>query len=75
MTRIDNIKWTATALVIIATAFNSLGYYPIGPIINAAAAMLWCIVSVAWKDKALMVTNFTIATVCILGLIISLGDF
>ena len=66
-------KWLATILVITATAFNSLGYYPIGPIINTFAGLLWCAVSIAWNDKALMVTNFTITFVCIAGLAFNFG--
>jgi len=27
------LKWIATAILIVASALNSLGYYPIGPIL------------------------------------------
>jgi hypothetical protein len=56
--RIDfYMKWAATAVLIVATALNSLGYYPEGPLLYL----------VEWS---LIITNSVLASVNALGLII-----
>jgi len=66
---IDNIlKWTATAVLVIGQLFNSLGYYPLGPIILLAGGSIWLIVSIRWKEPALIVTNTIMALAAIIGL-------
>ena len=66
-------KWIGTALLIAAAAFNSLGMYPIGPVVSAIGGVLWTIVAITWKDTALIVTNLTLTSVLVIGLIINLG--
>ena len=51
------LKWSATAVLIVGTAVNSLGYYPLGPIILCVGGVLWTIISIRWKEPALIVTN------------------
>jgi len=68
---ITKIKWLATIAVITGTAFNSLGMYPQGPMVLVVAGILWVIVSVHWKDKALIITNGTLTIVSITGLAIN----
>lgn len=54
----DNIlKWTATVVLIVGTAVNGLGYYPLGPFILVAGGVLWTIVSIMWREPSLIVTN------------------
>ena len=65
------LKWTATAILILGTAVNSLGYYPEGPIILAIGGVLWLIVSIMWREWALIVTNGVMLAVGIVGLLIS----
>ena len=50
-------KWAATVLLILGTGVNSLGHYPAGPLILAAGGLLWTIVSIAWREAALITTN------------------
>ena len=72
MSKKDNVwygKWAATATLILATAVNSLGYYPLGPIIYLISGVLWIYVSVAWREPALIVTNVVITTVGAVGLL------
>ena len=59
------IKWTATAILIIGTAVNGLGYYPEGPAMLVLGGFLWLIVAVRVKDAPLIVTNLVMST-CLL---------
>jgi len=62
--KIDSLlKWTATLTLVIGTAVNSLGYYPMGPIILAVGGIIWLIVSIMWKEPALVVTNGVLVVV------------
>lgn len=51
------IKWTATFVLIVGSFINSMGYYPLGPIILVLGGFLWLWVSIRMKDRPLMVTN------------------
>ena len=62
------LKWIATATLIIGTLINSLGYYPIGPIILALGGFIWLVVSVMWREPALIVTNAVLFIVGVGGL-------
>lgn len=70
--KVDQIlKWTATAILILGTAVNSLGYYPLGPIILVIGGIVWLIVAVMWKEPALIITNAVMSAVGAGGLLIS----
>lgn len=69
MNAIDVLKWTATVVVVIGTAVNSLGYYPLGPLILVLSGFIWIVVSIKWKEPSLVVTNVVITAVAIAGLI------
>jgi len=63
--KIDQIlKWVATAILAVGGVINSLGYYPLGPIILGFGSLAWLVVSIMWKEKSLIVTNafFTVMT-------------
>ena len=71
MNQLDTVlKWTATALLIIGTGINSLGYYPEGPLVLLAGGVFWLIVSIRWREPALIVTNAVMAAVAAVGLMI-----
>lgn len=53
----DMLKWTATAVLIAGTAINSLGYYPAGPLLLIAGGLIWLVVSIRWREPALVATN------------------
>jgi hypothetical protein len=63
--KIDQIlKWVATATLIVGTVFNA-GFpdlYPVGPLILAAGGYIWLVVSIMWKDWALIATNIVMST-------------
>lgn len=62
------LKWMATAVLIAGTAVNSLGFYPLGPIILAVGGVLWLIVSLMWREPALIVTNAVMLATGLAGL-------
>lgn len=62
------LKWSATVLLIIGTGVNSLGFYPAGPLILAAGGLLWTVVSVIWREPALIVTNVVMLITGLAGL-------
>lgn len=62
------LKWAATAVLIAGTAVNSLGFYPLGPIILAIGGVLWLIVSLMWREPALIVTNAVMLATGLAGL-------
>jgi hypothetical protein len=64
------LKWTATAILIIGTAVNSLGYYPEGPLILAVGGIMWLIVSIRWREASLIVVNSVMTATGIAGLIL-----
>jgi hypothetical protein len=63
------LKWIATAILIVGTAVNSLGYYPEGPIILAIGGILWLIVSIRWREPSLIVVNSVMTATGIAGLV------
>ena len=65
------LKWTATAILILGTAVNSLGYYPLGPIILVAGGVVWLTVAIMWKEPALIITNAVMSAVGAGGLLIN----
>lgn len=64
------LKWTATAILIVGTAVNSLGYYPAGPLILVLGGLLWLIVSIRWKEASLIVVNSVMTATGLAGLIL-----
>ena len=65
------LKGSGTATLIIGTLINCLGYYPQGPILLAIGATFWLLVSIIWKERALMVTEGVLVVVAIIGLSIN----
>lgn len=62
-------KWIATVLIVVGSFVNSLGYYPLGPIILVLGGFFWLIVSIMWKEKAMITTNLVVILVTIIGLV------
>jgi hypothetical protein len=51
------LKWLGTVTLIIGTGVNSLGLYPLGPLILLLGGAFWLAVSIRWREPALIVTN------------------
>jgi hypothetical protein len=62
------LKWAGTATLIVGTAVNSLGYYPAGPLILLVGGIFWLIVSIRWREPALIVTNLVMFVTAAAGL-------
>lgn len=63
-------EWLATAVLILGTAVNSLGYYPEGPLILIIGGIIWLGISIAWKKASLIVVNGVMTGTAIVGLVI-----
>lgn len=64
----DVIKWLATAILIVGSFVNSLGYYPLGPLILIAGGLLWLTVSIIWREASLIVTNSVMTLAAVIPL-------
>ena len=53
----NTLKWIATAVLIVGSFINALGYYPLGPIILICGGALWLAVSIIWREASLIVVN------------------
>lgn len=62
------LKWLGTVTLIVGTAVNSLGYYPAGPVILLVGGIFWLIVSIRWREPALIVTNLVMFVTAAVGL-------
>ena len=62
------LKWLGTVTLIVGTAVNSLGYYPAGPVILLVGGIFWLIVSIRWREPALIVTNLVMLITAAAGL-------
>lgn len=70
MTDLNTIlKWTATAVLILGTAINSAGIYPLGPIVLFLGGLIWLAVAVRWREPALIVTNGVMSLTAIAGFV------
>jgi hypothetical protein len=62
------LKWLATAILIVGTAVNGLGYYPAGPIILVVGGLIWLAVSIMWREPSLIVVNAVMSVTALLSL-------
>ena len=69
MISLDRIKWLATAILIVGTGVNSLGFYPAGPIMLIVGGFIWLFVAVRIKDRPLIVTNLVMSLVGLAGVL------
>ena len=65
------LKWVATAFLMLGAALNSLNIYPWGPIANLFGGGCWLIVSIMWREAALITTNLVLSAITIIGLYIT----
>jgi hypothetical protein len=66
----DILKWFATAVLIIGTGFNSLGFYPAGPLLLILGGLIWLVVGIMWREASLIVTNGVMLGVGVTGLVL-----
>ncbi len=66
---IEKLKWIATAILIVGTGVNSLGFYPAGPLMLIVGGFIWLFVAIRIKDRPLIVTNLVMSLVGLAGVI------
>lgn len=67
----DILKWTATCLLVVGSGINGFrDLHPIGPLVLLAGGLTWLIVSIRWKEPALIVTNILVSVVSVAGLVV-----
>ena len=62
------MEWLATAILIVGTAVNSMGYYPQGPLLLILGGLVWLGVSIAWRKASLIVVNGLMTGVAVAGM-------
>ena len=68
----QNLKWIGTSILIVGTGVNSLGIYPLGPLLLGIGGLVWMTVGIMWKETSLIVTNLVLSLVTFIGLTIVL---
>ena len=68
------LKWIGTTILIVGTGVNSIGLYPLGPMIMCVGGLIWMYVGYLWKETSLIITNLTLSLVTIIGLWITLWN-
>ena len=61
------VKWAATTVLIVGTAVNGLGIYPLGPLMLVLGGFMWLFVAVRLRDRPLIVTNLVMSLVGLAG--------
>jgi hypothetical protein len=61
--KLETQKWIATVVLIVGSAANGYGLYPLGPILLALGGLIWLAVAVQLRDRALITTNAVMTAV------------
>ena len=57
MQRVDIVKWVATAIQLVGYALTGLNVVPWNVFAFIVGIILWFLVGVMWKDRAIMVVH------------------
>ena len=57
MKTVDIVKWLATVVQLLGYGLTGLGYTPFNIYALLVGIVLWFIVGVCWKDRAIMVVH------------------
>ncbi|MCB1367212.1 MAG: ubiquinone biosynthesis methyltransferase UbiE [Rhodobacteraceae bacterium] len=57
MQRVDIVKWVATAIQLVGYALTGLNVVPWNVFAFIIGIILWFLVGVMWKDRAIMVVH------------------
>ena len=68
------LKWIGTTILIVGTGVNSIGLYPLGPMIMCVGGLIWMYVGILWRETSLIITNLTLSLVTLIGLGITLWN-
>ena len=61
------LEWLGTSILIIGVGINSLGYYPLGPIVMIFGGLTWVVVGIMWNRLSIITTNLVITIVSLIG--------
>ena len=67
MNRVDITKWAATVIQLIGYGLTGLGYSPWNIYFFLVGIVLWFLVGVMWKDRAIMVVHVGAFSSLIIG--------
>jgi len=70
LNKLEFQKWLATAILILGSAVNGFGIYPLGPILLALGGLIWLLVAVQIRDRALVTTNAVMTAVTATAIIL-----
>ncbi len=68
----QTLKWIGTGVLILGTGINSLGMYPLGPLVLGLGGLIWMTVGILWKETSLIITILVLSLVTFIGLGITL---
>lgn len=65
------MKWTASIAILFAVAFRSAGeqYYAFDLYLSLIGSIGWLTVSIAWKDRALIMLNTVMTLTLLTGIL------
>lgn len=63
------LKWVGTVLLITGTVINSLGFYPLGPLVLSCGSFTWLSAAIIMRDTPLVVTNLILGVTGLMGVI------
>jgi hypothetical protein len=63
------LKWTATAIIVLATLANAFDVVPLNKILFLLGSCMWTAVGLLWKQPSLWTLNLFCVTVYIIGLL------
>lgn len=64
------LKWTATVGTLVGASLTSLDIYPINVYFLTVSTVLWTIWSIRIKENSLIVVNFGMIAIYVIGLFI-----
>lgn len=63
------LKWTAMAVIVLATLANAFDIVPANKVLFLAGCVLWTWVGVLWRQPSLWILNLFCGIVYVVGLI------
>ena len=64
------IKWVSSVILLIGMSLTSINLFPLNLLIEGVGALGWLVVSVMWKDRALIFVNTCALTLISHGLLL-----
>lgn len=62
------IKWVASAFILLAVCFRSVGIHELDLWFSVVGTIGWALVGYIWHDRALVLLNGTLTVVLIMGI-------